>query len=673
MAFSKVTIVFNALPTAGQWIRLFEDNYNLFLSEEFKANRTGPKSVKIPVFVPEAGDVPDHYDSDLASNYMTAFNLDYNASLLFNVTKTSDPDTGLGTVVIEANYQNAIFSILSNEVDADITIENESDELFEVDEITFSTATNTCTEVRMNVTTTSVATQLLSPVQMPLTSNDFYIDVLRGVPVTLSIQNDVGVIITQTVIVPAALNPANFNVGILNSPNGSTITITMNNSYGISPEYSLDGITYQSSNVFSGLSAGNYTLYVRDKLGCSFQIDFQTSQFTPVYNPFVEVSKSNSIRYAKRINFGNAANYKKDENTLSEEVDQKLPYRETQLFQSADVITTQIKSSYAENTLTIIKPDNTTDVIPFVKMSNNMGVKSKLDAIKSAYNGKTKIYFTSGNTYDYNTGVANGTHTLNGLLPEWAKIGNLVQEGSAWFFIDDVFYDEVLQCDCLVYNSLYAGADTPVIIASVYDLQNYEVYEAEVDFDQYIDMTVRASILCHTDNYTDSEFLSEKLSISNRHEQTVDIHYWNESNNSDIYYQTGIRHRIRIPVTFVNGYSKQQSESNITDSGAYLTDAELYEGDEFVFEPVTKEIMRKILRALSHEKVYIDEVGYVKDGDIEVSEPQDDTNLYLIKAKMLKTGNVYTTQTIGIGSSQYSSNAQYIPGLIQTSSGFVKY
>ncbi|MGQ7945489.1 T9SS type B sorting domain-containing protein [Flavobacterium sp. WC2509] len=33
-------------------------------------------------------------------------------------------------------------------------------------------------------------------------------------------------------------------------------------------EYSLDGITYQDSNTFSGLISGDYTVYVRDKNGC---------------------------------------------------------------------------------------------------------------------------------------------------------------------------------------------------------------------------------------------------------------------------------------------------------------------------------------------------------------------------------------------------------------------
>ncbi|PKB17202.1 T9SS type B sorting domain-containing protein [Flavobacterium sp. 5] len=38
-------------------------------------------------------------------------------------------------------------------------------------------------------------------------------------------------------------------------------------------EYSLDGISYQDSNTFSGLLSGDYTVYVRDKNGCGIAID----------------------------------------------------------------------------------------------------------------------------------------------------------------------------------------------------------------------------------------------------------------------------------------------------------------------------------------------------------------------------------------------------------------
>jgi hypothetical protein len=50
---------------------------------------------------------------------------------------------------------------------------------------------------------------------------------------------------------------------------GSTGTITATGSGGQTPyAYSIDGATYQSGNLFSGLAAGNYTLYIKSSGGC---------------------------------------------------------------------------------------------------------------------------------------------------------------------------------------------------------------------------------------------------------------------------------------------------------------------------------------------------------------------------------------------------------------------
>lgn len=48
-------------------------------------------------------------------------------------------------------------------------------------------------------------------------------------------------------------------------------------------EFSLDGLTYQDSNVFSGLRTGLYTVYVRDKKGCGIKTD---SVFLLMYPKF---------------------------------------------------------------------------------------------------------------------------------------------------------------------------------------------------------------------------------------------------------------------------------------------------------------------------------------------------------------------------------------------------
>tara|TARA_R110002111_G_C6006023_1_gene373929 strand:- start:2943 stop:5108 length:2166 start_codon:yes stop_codon:yes gene_type:complete len=48
----------------------------------------------------------------------------------------------------------------------------------------------------------------------------------------------------------------------------NSITVSLSNLSLGNYEYSLDNITYQDSNVFSGLASGEYTVYVKDKYGC---------------------------------------------------------------------------------------------------------------------------------------------------------------------------------------------------------------------------------------------------------------------------------------------------------------------------------------------------------------------------------------------------------------------
>ena len=55
--------------------------------------------------------------------------------------------------------------------------------------------------------------------------------------------------------------------------NNNTITVLLNSNSQGDYEYSLDGITFQNSNIFNNLEAGEYTVFVRDKNGCGMVSD----------------------------------------------------------------------------------------------------------------------------------------------------------------------------------------------------------------------------------------------------------------------------------------------------------------------------------------------------------------------------------------------------------------
>jgi hypothetical protein len=673
MANSSITIDVDYIPDPGEILEIFESKIALHAHETFEDSRISSYQTSIPNFVPEDGIHPERYIGRLSAYYKSAFNLDYNASNLFTVTTVNGPtNSGTGSVTITANYSGAVFSVLQNTAGFTVTIVNEvSAPSFNITELHFSQASDACGYARLNVTTNHLATKIISPISLTgNTNNPIFFDYLRGQTFDLILEDANGTRITQSVTTPSLLNASNFTLQISNSPNGATVTAIGVNTDGLVLQYSLDNYTWQTSNVFNGLAVGDFSLYVKDQLGCSFNKPFSVDEFG-IQTPYFYISKANSFRFANRITFGDSENYKNDENTLSCEVDVELAYREIQQFQSADIITTQFKSNYGTNIATIIKEDLSEVNVPVVKMTNNIGVKDKRDARK--YNlgsGKTGVYFLSGNMYNYDTNAINGTYSLNGLLPEWAQIGNYIIIANAWFLIEEIIYDETKNAEVAVFTNNYTGTEVNVVVGSIYNRFNYEVYEFSIDMVDYIDEKFRVKLVNSNSNFTTITHLSELIWCKVKHENVLEIRYRNTT-NTDIFYSTGIEHKIRVPYLFVKGKLDENSEVHKTDTDAILLSADMYEVDDFQFEPVTKEIWRKIMIALSHEKVAINGVGYVKNGSFNTEGPLERSNLYVLTATMIKTGSVYNSQTSG--NLDFDGSEVEVPGLISTESGYMSY
>jgi len=684
MANSNILIQFNAVPYENDVIQINESSLGLNLYEIFKESRLASGQVTLPPFLPDDGIHPDRYIGFVSTNYKNAFNLDHNATGLFTVDNYPGlPNTGLGVIRITANYPNAFFSYTIDTDAVSITVDNQAGlPPFNITDLHFSQASNACGHARLNVTTNHLATKIISPISLTgNTFNPFTFDWVRGQTFNLIIEDSNGLTITQSVTTPSALNASNFTTQITNSPSGATVVAVGVNNNGLVLQYSLDNSTWQSSNTFSGLAAGDFTLYVKDQLGCSFSKPFTVDDFETDPNPstgsnipFSYISKSNSFRFANRITFGDSENYKNDENTLSFEAfakDSCLAYKEVQMFQSANIITTQFKSNYATNVATIVKEDLTEIDVPVVKMTNNIGIKDKREAIKyNVGSGKTGVYFLSGNTYNYDTNVVNGTYVLNGALPEWAQIGNYIQIDSSWFLIEQIIFDESKGADVIVFTNNYTGVDANIISGTIFNRFNYEVYEFTIDMVGYIDQYFNVRVNKTDPRFTEIVYLSELIWCKIKHEKVLEIKYRN-STNTDMFYATGITNMIYIPITYIKGKDPEENETHKTDTTSILLSSEIYEGDDFVFEPVTKEIWRKVKQALSHETVTLNGVGYVKNGDFNTEGPLEDSNLYVLTATMIKTGSVYNSQTSG--GNDFSGSEVEVPGLIQTDTGFVSY
>lgn len=617
----------------------------------------------------------NEYFGFVSTNYRNAFILDYNSSALFSFTIVNGPDgSGTGNVIITANYPNANFVLNKNTTGATVVIENQVPVPdFTISNVSFATAAaDQSQKVKVNANTSALATKIVSPfVLNGNTDNPFSFDWQRGQTINLIVENASGTQATQSITLPAILNASNFSTQVNNSPNGGTVVIENTSSNGLVLQYSLNNITFQSSNVFNGLEVGDYTFYVKDQFGGAISKAFTVDEFG-IYTPYSPLpSKSNSIRFANRIAWGDAANYKNDENTLGTEVDVNVAYSGCQNFKSANVITTQIKSNYSNISVKIIKKDKSEVVVPVYKKTANIGKKDKRDAIKfNLGNGKTGIYFLSGNKYNYDTNAIIAPFSLNGLLPEWASIGNYININNAWFIIEDIIYDEIKEADVLVIANAYTGIDTGVIVGAIYNDFNYEVYEFTIDMVNYLNQTIQVKIENTDPRFETITYLSEKIHVAVNFDRHVEIQYWN-NDNTDIFYATGIRHLINVGLTKQEGVAEEESEAHKTDTTAILLSAQLYELKKFIFEPVSEEIWRKMMIALSHKNVFINGVQFVKNGNFESEGPLEESNLYVLKATMAKTGIVYNADS-SMGD-DFNTGSIEIPGLIQTEIGFLRY
>jgi len=488
---------------------------------------------------------------------------------------------------------------------------------------------------------------------------DFVIDLPRGVPNYLTFQdaNYVNVYPVERSQYVNLLAADNISIGIVQSISGATVTATVAYSSGLTLQYSLDGVVWQSSNIFTGQAEGDYTMYVKDNYGCT------KSKTYSIYvrghrTPFLFISEANAIGFKRQIEWDEYTTFKNDENSLAYQSDDRLLYCSNILFQTLDKTRIQFKSNFSAVSALLRKEDLSEVGLVVEKMSENLDRFTRMDATYYKYKtGKTGIFFDSGWTYT-KEGAQIEEYALNGNLPDLALIGGLISiDGLGIFKIEDVIFDEAVTKKVIVINNTFEGGYTNTIVESVYDLLPFEVYEFEIDWSLYGEGIYDVAIT-NADEYNESIFhLSENISVLDKQENTVAIRYFN-NNNRDIFYKYGIRHFIRVPIISMKSMPKDETNISINDDDIVSTKSVVHEAKEFLFGDMIDSIMLKTVIALSCDYVFIQDLGYVKEGSVTL-ENKSITNVYNIRATMLKKGVNYTINAggetgIDIGSSGFT-------------------
>jgi len=655
MANSKIVITFNAEATAGDVIQVKRRKINDPLTfsidgETFIATtRTQNGYIAVATASGYPGYVIGH---NTAYNFAYYFNLDYNAYGLYAIT----PPDSIATNVVEilcTNDEWEFYDFVGGDFSTAVTT-NFIPSTYKIDSATFGiSAINPCTSYKINLVTSepTVRYYLNDVMYEAAYGTSFSIELLRGVPNYLRLQ-DVNYSTVYSIAGHSlsALSSENIGINIIQSLTGATVTINIAFATGLTLQYSLDEIIWQSSNVFTGQAVGNYTIYVKDNYNCTKTKDY-TVYARGERAPYLYISKANSIGFKEQLVWDNYEVFKNDENTLVFQGDENLKDCSRVLFQTGDVTRVQVKSNYSTIEAFLRKEDLSEVGVVLEKMSNNLDRFARMDATYYKYKtGKVGIFFDTGWTYT-DAGVQIEEYTLNGNLPDLAVLGNLISVDELGIFeIKDVIYDEAITKKVIVIDYIYEGDYTPTKVEAIYDLLPFEVYELEIDWSEYGEGTYDI-LLENTDLYNATrQHLSENIEIKTVHENTIAIKYFNR-NNRDIFYKYGIQHFIRVPLISSKIVPKDETEININDDNVVVSKSTIYEAREFTFDALTQDIMFKLAIALSCDNVFIQDIGYAKDGSVDVQN-KDNTNVYILKATMIKKGINYNTNLGGKGEAE---------------------
>lgn len=143
--------------------------------------------------------------------------------------------------------------------------------------------TNPLTCFGNTTTITATATGGTTPYQYQINGGAFQSATTftgRGVGTyTITVRDAAGVLKTTTVTItaPTQITITESHTVIVANGGTSTITFTAGGGTG-AKTYSLDGVTFQASNVFAGKVAGNYTVTVKDVNNCTNTFSFTITQ-----------------------------------------------------------------------------------------------------------------------------------------------------------------------------------------------------------------------------------------------------------------------------------------------------------------------------------------------------------------------------------------------------------
>ena len=648
MAFSKITLTFNSQPAADTVITITDSlRPSIAMTEAFKLVDTGLAEIKISTTT-----------AGTAANYRGGFHVDYNTTALYTFNNVSP-------TVLEITSTNAqsSFTVDANTTAGAVTtsISNETPpNVFAFDTVVISEATDPCNDVKFTVTTTEQATSIEYPINQAVATNPFVFETVRSDKTTLYMSNANGSDIEKYRI-PQLLSTY-IDIDIVNTPNGATVNVNRlfplsdsgNHVFPLTFEYSLNNVDWQESNSWSNIAPDDYTLYIRDNIGCELSIDFTVDEFTPNlidYDGIARISAINPIRFKENVSWSNCGILKNVTNTLSFEEDTKINRQDfLHLKQKCDTDTIQVDGNYDTVTAVLIDDQANETPLTVTQATENMNITDVRDGKIHLFEAnKVAVYFGSGLTYDPITLEQNGSYVLGESLMSWINVGDYINiQGAGWLLVNGInapttehpYYDVVIEGSNAV---LGFTNNQNVQITTVYNTVNFERYEFEIDYaalEGFYHLKVN-----YTDTtFEDKEFLSEWISVKEQHKTHHYIEYYNSENN-EINYATGVRYSLRIPyIVPLKWKPNEEQDIYIMDTRTVLLENTVRELYDLSFVPLPTAIAQQITLILNQDRIFINGVNYIKEGEIE-SNPIGSTNTYKINATLVKGDYIFNSNS----------------------------
>ncbi len=415
------------------------------------------------------------------------------------------------------------------------------------------------------------------------------------------------------------------------------------------------GEPWQYSNVFTGLSEGyqpslGFREFSEDVI-CTQddqinEIFIDGEELNSITEPYFEISESNSLIFEYEEEYNNKSVYKNNFNSKSCQSETQISESITQYFNSSDIVKTQIQTNYENTNVFVTKQNGDVVNFPTYLMVQNIGLLDSRDAkFYSINSNEIGLYFTSGNTYNYETGDVTGTYTLDGYLPSWAVVGNyvLIYELGGYLEIKNIIYSDEKSADVLVFDYIYNESELDTRVSCKYNKEQYNVYGFDVTMINIKDevCNIRIDNTDERDNWIDLGLISEDIYSMWYPKDTIEFIYFNYNNTSDMYYKDlDFYNLLRLEYdTFSDGIDNEL-EIEKTDNTSISLSTRNYHLKLLSLKSIPTQYMRKITQAFSHKEIFLNRIQYTVES-IEVSEVIGSTNTYGVEIKLIAAENGY--------------------------------